>query len=138
VPLQPGNRNQFNLGFQQAVGKYILVDADYFWKYTNNAYDLSTLLNTTLTFPISWHNSKLDGVTGRLSTTNLRGFQGYWAFGHTRARYFPPEVGGLVAQGAPLANGVFRIDHDQAFQSTGVLRYQRKTFEWVSLTWRYD
>ncbi len=138
VPLQPGNRNQFNLGFQQAVGKYILVDADYFWKYTNNAYDFSTLLNTTLTFPISWHNSKLDGVTGRVSTTNLHGFQAYWTFGHTRARYFFPEVGGLITQGTPLNGSVFRIDHDQAFQSTGVFRYQHKNFEWIALTWRYD
>ena len=138
VPLEPGRRNQFNTGLQQAIGRHLLIDADYFWKYTHNAYDFSTLLNTTITFPISWHNSKLDGVTGRVSTTNLKGFQAYWTFGHTRARYFPPEVGGLVAQGAPLAGGVFRIDHDQAFQSTSVFRYQRKTFEWVALTWRYD
>ena len=62
-----------------------LVDADHFWKYTHNAYDFSTLLNTTITFPISWHSSKLDGVTGRVSATNMHGFQAYWTFGHTRA-----------------------------------------------------
>jgi hypothetical protein len=139
VPVSPGFRNQFNAGFQQAVGRFLLIDADYFWKYTHGAYDFSTLLNTTITFPISWHNSKLDGVTGRVSTTNLRGFQAYWTFGHTRARYFPPENGGLVPQGAPLAGGVFRIDHDQAFQSTLNVRYQRpKNAEWVALTYRYD
>jgi hypothetical protein len=138
VAIQPGQRNQFNAGLQQSIGRYLLLDADYFWKFTHSSYDFSTLLNTTLTFPISWHNSKLDGVTGRLSTTNLHGFQAYWTFGHTRARYFPPEVGGLISQGAPLAGGVFRIDHDQAFQSNAVFRYQRKTHEWVSLTWRYD
>jgi hypothetical protein len=138
VAIKPGQRNQFNTGLQQSIGRYLLLDADYFWKFTHSSYDFSTLLNTTLTFPISWHNSKLDGATGRLSTTNLHGFQAYWTFGHTRARYFPPEVGGLVSQGAALAGGVFRIDHDQAFQSTGVFRYQRKTYEWVSLTWRFD
>jgi hypothetical protein len=138
VPIAPGFRNQFNAGLQQAIGKYLLVDADYFWKYTHNAYDFNVLLNTTITFPISWHNSKLDGVTGRVSTTNLKGFQAYYTFGHTRARYFPPEDGGLIFQGAPLAAGVFRIDHDQAFQSTGVFRYQHKTAEWIALTWRYD
>jgi hypothetical protein len=139
VAIQPGFRNQFNTGFQQAVGKFLLVDADYFWKFTHNAYDFSTLLNTTITFPIAWHNSKLDGITGRLSTTNLHGFQAYWTFGHTRARYFPPEDGGLIPQGAPLAGGVFRIDHDQAFQSTMTLRYQRPhNGEWVALTYRYD
>ena len=35
-------------------------------KYTHNAYDFSTLLNTTITFPIAWHNSKIDGFTGAL------------------------------------------------------------------------
>ncbi len=109
------------------------------WKYTHNAYDFSTLLNTPITFPIAWHNSKLDGVTGRVSTTNLHGFRAYWTFGHTRARYYPPETGGLIPQGAPLAGGVFRIDHDQAFQSTLSLRYQRPhNGEWIALTERYD
>jgi hypothetical protein len=138
TPIQPGRRNQFNAGLQQALGRFLVFDVDYFWKYTHGAFDFSTLLNTTITFPISWHNSKLDGVTGRVSTTNLRGFQAYWTFGHTRARYFPPEVGGLIAQGAALGNGVFRIDHDQAFQSTGVFRYQYKKAEWLAFTWRYD
>src|ERR1039458_10042873 len=128
----------FPLATAMTIGRYLLLDTDYFWKFTHSSYDFSTLLNTTLTFPISWHNSKLDGVTGRLSTTNMHGFQAYWTSAHTRARYFPPEVGGLISQGAPLAGGVFRIDHDQAFQSTGVFRYQHKAYEWVSLTWRYD
>jgi hypothetical protein len=139
VAIAPGFRNQFNAGLQQAVGKYVLIDADYFWKYTHNAYDFGTLLNTTIAFPIAWHNSKLDGVTGRVSTTNLRGFQAYWTFGHTRARYFFPEVGGLVLQGSPLNGSVFRIDHDQAFQSTLNFRYQRpKHAEWISMIYRYD
>jgi hypothetical protein len=138
TPISPGRRNQFNGGLQQAIGKYLLLDADYFWKYTHSAYDFSTLLNTTITFPISWHNSKLDGVTGRVSTTNLHGFQAYWTFGHTRARYFFPETGGLISQGTALSGGVFRIDHDQAMQSTAVFRYQHKNAEWVTMTWRYD
>jgi len=138
VPIQPGSRNQFNTGFQQVIGKYLLLDTDYFWKFTHNAYDFDVLLNTTITFPIAWHNSKLDGFTGRLSSTNLHGFQANLTFGHTRARYFPPEDGGLVPQ-SPLAAGVFRIDHDQVFQSTFTARYQRpKNAEWIAFTWRFD
>jgi hypothetical protein len=136
VPVSPGRRNQYNAGFQQALGRYLLLDADYFWKFTDNAYDFSILLNTTITFPIAWHKSKLDGVTGRLSTINMRGFQAYWTFGHNRARYFPPETGGLISV---QPEGVFRIDHDQEFQSTLLLRYQRpRNAEWVSWSWRYD
>src|SRR5262249_55549206 len=38
-PLRPGRRNQYNAGLQQGFGRYVVVDADYFWKYTNNGYD---------------------------------------------------------------------------------------------------
>jgi hypothetical protein len=139
VLIQPGFRNQFNGGLQQKIGHWMVFDGDYFWKYTHNAYDFDVLFNTPITFPIAWHNSKIDGLTGRLSTINLRGFQAYTTFGHTRARYFPPEDGGLIFQGTANVPGVFRIDHDQAFQQTTNLRYQRgKNGPWASFIWRYD
>ena len=140
LPIQPGSRNQFNVGLQQRIGRFLLFDGDYFWKFTNNAYDFDVLFNTPITFPISWHNSKLDGVTGRLSTVNFHGLQAYTTFGHTRARYFPPEVGGLIFQGGASAQAsVFRIDHDQAFQQTTNLRYQpKKSGVWMDFIWRFD
>jgi Carboxypeptidase regulatory-like domain/TonB dependent receptor/TonB-dependent Receptor Plug Domain len=137
-PLKAGNRNEFNTGLQQGIGKWLIIDGDYFWKYTDNAYDFSVFFNTPITFPIAWHNSKLDGVTGRLSTIDLHGFQAYLTLGHTRARFFPPEVGGLIPLGG-LPTSVFRIDHDQAYQQTVVTRYQRPhNREWIDFTWRYD
>ena len=137
-PIRPGNRNDFDAGFQQGIGKWLIIDADYFWKFTHNAYDFAVLFNTPITFPISWNNSKVDGVSGRVSTINLHGFQAYFTLGHTRARYFPPESGGLIALGG-IPSGVFRIDHDQAYQQNANFRYQRhKNEEWIDFTWRYD
>ncbi len=137
-PLEPGRRNQYNAGLQQSFGRFLLVDADYFWKYTANAFDFDTLFNTPIAFPISWRKSKIDGVSVRFSTPNLHGLQAYTNIGHTRARYFGPENGGLIFN-SPLNTGVFRIDHDQAFQQTTNLRYQRpKNGWWLGFTWRYD
>jgi hypothetical protein len=137
-PLKPGTRNQFNVGFQQSIGKFLLLDANYFWKYTNTAYDFDVLFNTPITFPISWRKSKLDGISGRLSTTNLHGFQAYLTFGHTRARFFGPETGGLIFN-SPVDASVFRIDHDEAYEQTVNLRYQRKRDSpWIDFTWRFD
>lgn len=139
VPIQPGDRNQFNGGLQQKIGRFLVFDGDYFWKFTHNAYDFDVLFNTPITFPIAWHNSKLDGVTGRISTINMHGFQAYTTFGHTRARYFPPETGGLIFQGTAMQSGVFRIDHDQALQQTTNLRYQHgKDGMWADFIWRFD
>jgi len=138
TPIQPGRRNQFNAGLQQGIGRWLIVDADYFWKYTHNAYDFSVFFNTPIAFPVSWHNSKLDGVTARVSTINIHGFQAYLTLGHTRARYYPPENGGLIPLGG-FSGSVFRIDHDQAYQQNVVLRYQRPhNAEWIDFTWRYD
>ncbi len=137
-PLRPGHRNEFDTGFQQGVGKYLRVEADYFWKFTNDAFDFDTLFNSPLAFPIEWRRSKIDGVSMRLSTSNIHGFQAYTTLGHTRARFFGPETGGLIFN-SPLNVGAFRIDHDQALQQTSYLRYQyRKNGPWANFTWRFD
>ncbi len=139
TPLPAGNRNQYNAGIEQAFGRYLIASADYFWKYTNNAYDFGTLFDTPIAFPISWKKSKLDGVAVRIGTPNLRGFQWFTTMGHTRARFFGPETGGLVFNNDVGGDAVFRIDHDQAFQQTTNLRYQRGTHgPWAAFTWRYD
>ena len=137
-PLRPGHRDQYSTGIQQAIKHFLQIDAGYFWKYTKNAFDFDTLFNTSLAFPIEWRLSKIDGVSARFSTSNLHGFQGYMTMGHTRARFFGPENGGLIFN-SPLNVGAFRIDHDQAFQQTAFLRYQYgKSGPWIGFTWRYD
>lgn len=141
LPLLPARRHQFNFGLQQAIGKHILVDGDYFYKRTNNAYDFNVLFNTSVTFPISWQTSKLDGFSTRINLTNYKGLSAFMVAGHTRARYFPAESGGLFFN-SDLPAGVFRIDHDQAFQQTTQAQYQfqhwKRLAPYVAFTWRYD
>ena len=138
APLRPGLRNQYNAGFQQAVSRFLTVDADYFWKFTRNAYDFDTLFNTPVVFPISWQRSKIDGVSVRIGTPTLHGFTAFTTLGHTRARFFGPENGGLIFN-SPIDAAVFRIDHDQAFQQTTNARYQfGRNGPWLAFTWRYD
>ncbi len=138
TPLRPGHRSEYSIGLQQAGGKLLQISADYFWKDTQNAFDFDTLFNTPITFPIEWRQSRIDGVSARVSTRNLHGFQAYMTLGHTRARFFGPEQGGLIFN-SPLNTGVFRIDHDQQFQQTSYLRYQYgKEGPWIGFTWRFD
>jgi Carboxypeptidase regulatory-like domain len=137
APIRSGQRNQFNAGFQQAIGKYAVVDADYLWKYTHNAYDFSTFGNTPIFFPIAWKNSKIDGPSVRVSMPNFHGLTALLVLAHVRARYFPPQIGGL---GATITGGeVFRIDHDQAFNQTTHIQYQPyKNLPWIGFNWRFD
>lgn len=138
VPPSPGMRNLFNAGLEQAFGRYLVVTADYYWKYTTPDYDFDVLFSTPLTFPIQWTKSKIDGFAGRISVPNVHGFTLVTTLGTSRDRFFPPGAGGLVFNSAPPP-GVFRIDHDQAFQQTTHMQYQwKKTGPWLGFNWRYD
>jgi len=138
VPLQPGIRNMYDVGFQQALGSHLVLDAEYFWKYTQNAFDLDNLFTTAIFFPIEWDHSKMDGLAARLSLRQYKGLSGFVTLGHTRARVFGPENGGLIF-GSPVDRSVVRIDHDQALQSTTHVQYQfGRNGPWLAVTWRYD
>jgi outer membrane receptor protein involved in Fe transport len=138
-PLQPGLRDQVDAGFQQALDGWLVVDLDYFYKKTVNAYDFDTLFNSPIVFPISWAKSLTDGLSARINLVRHRGFSAFTVLGHNRARFFNPENGGILFN-SPLPTGVFRIDHDQVFQQTTNLLYQApgRFGPWAEVTWRYD
>ena len=136
-PVRPGWRNEFQVGVQQAFGKYLVIDAQYIWKYTHLAYDFSVLGETPITFPIEWASSKIPGYTARASLPNFHGLTAYVVLSHVAARFFEPQVSGIGA--VPEGSAVFRIDHDENFNQTTHLQYQPwKQGPWFSFNWRYD
>ena len=67
----------YNAGLEQALGSHFVLDADYFWKYTHNAFDLDNIFTTAIFFPIEWDHSKMDGFSSRLSLRQYKGLSGY-------------------------------------------------------------
>jgi hypothetical protein len=139
APLTPGRRNHFTAGLEQAAGKWFVVDADYFWKFTTHAFDFDTLFNTPVAFPIEWAKSKIDGAAISVKIPEHHGFTMVSVLGHTRSRFFNPENGGLIFN-APIPTGAFRIDHDQAFQQNTTLFYtfMKERGGFASFTWDYQ
>jgi hypothetical protein len=136
--LNPGFRNEFHAGLQQAFGRYLVFDGEYIWKYTHNGYDFSVLGNTPITFPIEWHNSKIPGYAASLHMPSFHGLTAGVVFSSVAARFFPPQVGGL---GATVGqNGLpFRIDHDEKFNQSTHVQYQPwQRGPWFAFSWRYD
>jgi hypothetical protein len=137
TPVGPGWRNEFHAGIQQAFGRFLVVDAEYIWKYTHRAYDFSVLGNTPITFPVEWNNSKIPGYAIRASVPNFHGFTAFIVMSSVAARFFTPQVSGIGA--TPGGNTVFRIDHDEKFNQTTHLQYQPwKDSVWFGFNWRYD
>ncbi len=137
--IQPGLRNEYHAGLQQAFGKYFVLSGEYMWKYTHNAYDFSVFGNTPITFPIAWTRSKIPGFAVRASVPNYHGLTAFVVLSSVAARFFNPQIGGAGTQPGP-AGAVFRIDHDERFEQTTHLQYQlpRKRLPWIGLNWRYD
>jgi Carboxypeptidase regulatory-like domain/TonB-dependent Receptor Plug Domain len=139
--LEPGFRNEFHAGFQQAFGKNFVFSGDYIWKYTHNAFDFSVLGNTPITFPIDWHNSKIPGYALRADVPNFHNLSAFVVMSSVSARFFPPQVAGAGATvgqtGLP-----FRIDHDERFNQTTHVQYQLPGYRylkpWIGFNWRYD
>ncbi len=139
TPLTPGFRNEFHAGFQQAFGRFLVLDGEYIWKYTHTGYDFSVFGNTPIFFPIGWHNSKIPGWALRASVPVYHGFSALVVMSSVAARFFTPQISGAGA--TPLApTGVFRIDHDEAYNMTAHFQYQTpwKRGPWVGFNWRYD
>jgi Carboxypeptidase regulatory-like domain/TonB-dependent Receptor Plug Domain len=140
--LQPGFRNEFHAGLQQAFGKRVVVSGEYIWKYTHNAFDFSVLGNTPITFPIDWHNSKIPGYALHVNVPEYHHVSAYVVASSVAARFFPPQVAGAGATvgstGLP-----FRIDHDERFNQETHVQYTLSRGKalsglWGGFNWRYD
>jgi hypothetical protein len=140
--LQPGFRNEFHAGLQQAFGKRVVVSGEYIWKYTHNAFDFSVLGNTPITFPIDWHNSKIPGYALHVDVPEYHHVSAYVVASSVAARFFPPQVAGAGATvgstGLP-----FRIDHDERFNQETHVQYTLSHGKalnglWGGFNWRYD
>jgi hypothetical protein len=138
--LEPGFKNEFHAGLQQAVGKNLVIGGDYIWKYQHNAFDFSVLGNTPITFPIDWHNAKIPGFALRADVPNFHNITAFLVLSSVAARFFPPQVAGA---GATVAHGSlypFRIDHDERLNETTHVQYQLPHLKnaWAGFNWRYD
>jgi hypothetical protein len=140
--LEPGFRNEFHAGLQQAISKHFVLSGDYIWKYTHNAFDFSVLGNTPITFPIDWHSSKIPGFDLRADMPAYHGLSAFVVMSSVAARFYPPQVAGAGATGGTTQGDVypFRIDHDEKYNETTHLQYQfpGKFSPWFGFNWRFD
>ena len=120
----------------------MVVNGEYFWKYTDRDFDFDTVLNTPLAFPIQWQRSKIDGFGIKVSMPHDAWGYGIFSAGAHAVALLRSGGGRDPVQRSEClttSSEPFRIDHDQAFQQTTHLQYQPKANgPWYGLTWRYE
>ncbi len=137
APLHPGRRNQFNTGFQQTIGKWLLGRCRLLLEIHaqrlrfQHAAEYDDYLPDRLA---QFQAGRRHRPRQHRRHPRVSGLLDVWP---QPGALFPTRSRRTAARRTPP--GVFRIDHDQAFQSTANFRYQRpRNAEWISLIWRYD
>ncbi|HBY62404.1 MAG TPA: hypothetical protein DEH78_21485 [Solibacterales bacterium] len=141
ILIRPERQNVYELGVQQAAGRFASLNASYYHKDSRDLQDNDNFFNTGIIFPTSLSRSRVNGAEMRLVVPKAGRFSGSLALTHYRAIVTPPFTGGLFLGSTALDSlsaGPFIIDHDQTLSANGVVHCTIGGGWWASTSVRYD
>jgi len=142
LPLHPSRGNYYEGGLTQSLGKRIRLDATYFHRSIRNFQDDDLLLNTGVSFPITFHHATVRGTEVKLSVPRWGRFSGYLSYANTSGIAQYPISGGLfLDEGATaLLNSTdrFPISQDQRNTARAWARYQITNRIWTAWSASYN
>ncbi len=142
LPLRPSRGNYYEGGVTQALGHRLRLDANYFLREVDNFEDDDLLLNTGVSFPISFQHARVRGTEVKLDVPTWGRFSGFASYANTIgiARY--PITGGLFldsnASDLLGAHDTFPISQDQRNVAHARIRYQIHSRFWTAWSASYN
>ena len=73
---------QVEVGVQQRIGQWVVVDVGYFDKGDAERLRLQRALQYADPFPVAWDHSHINGVTGRVDLVGYHGVRAFVVMGH--------------------------------------------------------
>jgi outer membrane receptor protein involved in Fe transport len=95
APVRPSREWQIDVGFQQGLGRYVRLDADFYYRRLKNPPEITNFLETGLIFPATLDHSRSKGIETRLDLARVHGFSGYVSYTNLHIYGFAPITGGL-------------------------------------------
>jgi TonB-dependent receptor-like protein len=95
LPIKPSHGNYFEIGATKSFFGHFRLDTNYFRRYADNFADDDQLLNTAVSFPISFRKSIIYGAEGKLELPKWRGLSGFASYSYTVGNAWFPVTGGL-------------------------------------------
>src|SRR5215467_1355699 len=142
IPVPAERQNAYELGIQQAVGKYLRLDVARYIKNVRNFSDDEQLFTTAVVFPVAISRADLRGTEVRLDLAPFEGFTGYASYANARATGMGPLAGGMFLgeeETALLGDGEkFPADADERNEAQFGFTYVHKTGAWFSFMGRHD
>lgn len=95
APIRPSREWQVNGGFQQQLGRYLRLDADFYYRRFKDSADVTNFLNSGIVFPVSLARNRSKGVETRLDLAQVGGLSGFVSYTNLHLYGFAPITGGL-------------------------------------------
>ncbi|HKA22080.1 MAG TPA: TonB-dependent receptor [Blastocatellia bacterium] len=95
APVRPSREWQVDTGFQQQFGRYVRLDADFYYRRLQNPPEITNFLETGIIFPATLDHSRSKGIETRLDLARVGGFSGFVSYTNLHIFGFSPITGGL-------------------------------------------
>lgn len=127
LPVKPSEGNYYEGGAAQTFGNRIRIDANVFRRDVNNYADDDQLLNTGVSYPISFDRAILYGAEGKLELVRFGRLTGFVSYSYIVGNVWFPVTGGLFLgsdadDALSQLTGHFPDSQDQ--RNTGRMRFE--------------
>ncbi len=138
LPVKPSRGNYYEVGASKVFADTLKFDLNVFRRALDNYADDDLLLNTAVSFPISFRRASIYGAEVKLELPQWQGLSGFLSYSYIVGTVYLPVTGGLflgsdATNVLSQTNGRFWDSQDQRNTLHGRLRYQVTSRAWISL-----
>jgi hypothetical protein len=141
LAVQPSRANFYEIGFTRAFFDKVRLEANVFRRDFRDYADDDVLLNTGVTFPISFSRARIRGEEVKIEVPRWGMFSGFVSYSNQLGVAQGPVTGGLFlgdAAGSVLSdNSRFPVTQDQRNTARARLRVQPTRRVWVAAAGAY-
>lgn len=141
LPVRPAHANYYEGGLTKALLGKLRIDANIFRRDFHDYPDDDVLLDTGISFPISFAKARIYGEELRLEVPHWGRFSGYLSYANQSGIGQGPITGGLFL-GSDAANQLtdtskFAVTQDQRSTLRAYVRFQAPARVWLALGSQY-
>jgi hypothetical protein len=137
VPVPAAEGNFYEIGVTKTLFSKFRLDANVFRRDFHNYSDDDVLLQTGVSFPISYSRARITGEEVRLEVPHWGRFSGFVSYANQSGLGQGPITGGLFigsdAQGVLTDTSKFAVSQDQRNTLRARVRFQATTRLWFAI-----
>jgi outer membrane receptor protein involved in Fe transport len=142
LPLLPSHGDFFEVGFSKSVSPRVRIDGSWYRRGFENFADDSLLLNTGVSFPITFSRATVRGFESKIEIRSLGPFTAHVSYSNMVGVGRLPVAGGLFlgdnARDLLEGTGSFPISQDQRNTLRSQLRFQPRPRVWAAVAASYN